>query len=65
MNKIYIFDDEMTAQAFAFAIHYLGYKAARVGSAVLCLEKVYEDVLDKTYAVPAAIIAIEEETNGK
>lgn len=61
MDKVYIFDDKDKAVAFALTARYLGHKATRIGSAVLCDETVYKNVMEKTFAIPAAIVAIQGE----
>ena len=60
-KKIYIFDDEDKAVAFALTARYLGHEATRVGSAVIISSDDYDDVICATYALPAAIIAVEAE----
>lgn len=60
MTKVYIFDQEATAHAFAMTAYYLGHAVTQVGSAVISDADVYADVLDKTRAIPAALIATED-----
>lgn len=60
MTKVYVFDKVAMAHAFAMTAYYLGHKVTQVGSAVIAAPDVYADVLDKTRAIPAALVAIEE-----
>lgn len=58
--KVYVFDDKDKAVAFVLTARYLGHDATRVGSAVIIAEQAYHDILDTTFAIPAAIVAVEE-----
>ena len=56
--KVYIFGDEATAEAFKMtAYNLIGHEGRRIGSALILSEEAYTEVVDKTYAIPAALIA--------
>ena len=55
--KVYIFADEATAEAFKMTAYHFGHEGRRIGSALVLSEEAYTEVLDKTYAIPAALIA--------
>jgi hypothetical protein len=57
MEQVYIFGNEATAEAFKMTAYHFGHDGQRVGSALILSPDVYEEVIDKTYAVPAAITA--------
>jgi len=57
--RIYIFNNEATAEAFKLTAYHFGYEATRVGSAVVMAPEVYADIREKTYATPATLIAQE------
>ena len=56
-KSVYIFGNEATAEAFKMTAYHFGHDAERIGSALVMTAGGYADVLDKTYAVPAAITA--------
>ena len=57
MERVYIFGNEATAEAFTITAYHFGHEAKRIGSALLMEREGYMDVLDKTLAVPAAMAA--------
>ena len=58
-EKVYVFGTEATAEAFKMTAYHFGWDVDRTGSALVMPEKAYQEVIDKTYAVPAAIVARE------
>ena len=56
---VYIFGNEATAEAFRLTAYHFGHEAERIGSALRMTPEAYAEVIEKTYAVPAAIIATE------
>lgn len=58
---IAVFGNEATAEAFKLTAYHFGHDRSveRIGSALRLSEGIYNEVLAKTYAVPAAIVAEE------
>ena len=59
--KVYVFGTEATAEAFKLTAYHFGHEVRRVGSALVMEPAAYGEVLEKTYAIPAAIVAVPEE----
>ena len=60
---VYVYSSEAEAKAIRMTLYYLGYEALQIGSAILCEPKVYEDLIDKTMAPKAAIVAEQKEVS--
>jgi len=59
MEKVYVFGTETAAEAFKMTAYHFGHEARRVGSALVMDRKAYAEVIEKTYAIPASIVAKE------
>jgi len=55
--KVYVFGNVATAEAFKMTAYHFGYESERVGSALIVSPEGYKEVLEKTYASSAAIVA--------
>ena len=55
--KVYVFGTEATAEAFKMTAFHFGHEATRTGSALVMSPEAYAEVIEKTYAIPAAIVA--------
>ena len=60
MEKVYVFGTEATAEAFKMVVYHFSHEAKRIGSALVMTETTYAEVIEKTVAIPAAIVAKEE-----
>jgi len=57
--RIYVFNNEATAEAFKLTAYHFGYEATRVGSAIVMDPAVYAEIREKTYATPATLVGEE------
>jgi len=62
MERVYIFGNVATAEAFRMTAYHFGHESRRVGSALVMTAEAYQFVIDNTYAIPAAIVAVKEAT---
>jgi len=60
MERVYIFGNEAAAEAFKMTAYHFGHESQRIGSALVMTTEAYRCVLDKTYAIPASIVAVKE-----